>query len=62
MSKNNNEIVVSNRYSEASIKFRMAWSEYQEKEELVKYEVVKMLTILEKDGFSRIGSNTKNSK
>lgn len=51
---NKNEIVVSNRYSEASIKFRMAWAEYQEKEGLVKYEIVNMVTILESDGFERM--------
>ena len=46
-------IVISSKYNEASIKFRDAWNQYQAKEELVKHEVVNMVTILEKEGLSR---------
>ena len=53
MSNNNNEIVVSNRYSEAAIKFRMAWAEYMNHEERVKCEVVNLVKILENDGMTR---------
>jgi hypothetical protein len=49
MNKNNEIVVSNNRYGEASIKFRDAWNEYQEKESLVKYEIVNMVKILEKD-------------
>ena len=49
-----NEIVVSSpKYQQASIKFRNAWLEYMDHEKRVKYEVVNMVTILEKDGLSR---------
>jgi len=51
---NKNEIVVSSRYNEASIKFRMAWAEYMNHEERVKYEIVNMVTILESDGMPRM--------
>lgn len=50
---NKTEIVVSNDYAVASSRFRTAWDEYLDKEDHVKYEVVEMVTILEKDGFSR---------
>ena len=54
MSINNNKIIVSNRYNEASIKFRAAWLEYMDHEERVKYEVMNLVTILEKDGIPRM--------
>lgn len=47
------EIVISSKYNEASMKFRDAWEQYQQKEELVKIQVVSMVTILEKEGLSR---------
>jgi len=54
LDNNNNEIVVSSeRYQEASIKFRDAWLEYVDREALVKYEIINMVTILEQDGFTR---------
>jgi len=53
MNTNNNEIVVSSKYNEASIRFREAWNEYQDKENLVKFEIVNMVTILEKGGMNR---------
>ena len=50
-----NEIVVSSpKYQQASIKFRAAWLEYMDHEERVKYEVVNLVTILEKDGMTRM--------
>ena len=51
-----NEIIVSssNEYNEASQRFRMVWNEYQHQEEIVKYEIVNMVKILEKDGLPRM--------
>jgi hypothetical protein len=50
--KNNNDIIPA-RYQESSIRFREAWLEYVDKEELVKFEVVNMIKILEAEGYSR---------
>ena len=49
----NEELPTPSRYQEASIRFREAWLEYVDKEELVKFEIVNMVKILEKEGYSR---------
>ena len=57
MSKNKtNEIVISssNKYNEASQRFRDIWNEYQDQEDVVKVEISNMVTILEKEGLSRM--------
>ncbi|HEX2406957.1 MAG TPA: hypothetical protein VHJ38_07085 [Nitrososphaeraceae archaeon] len=46
----NEELPTPSRYQEASIRFREAWLEYVDKEELVKFEIVNMVKILEKEG------------
>ncbi|HSF51243.1 MAG TPA: hypothetical protein VLA74_10825 [Nitrososphaeraceae archaeon] len=56
MNNNKEEIVVttnSPKYQQASIKLRHAWLEYKNREEVVKYEIVNMMQILEKDGYGR---------
>lgn len=52
MSKKNTNVIPA-RYQESSIRFREAWLEYIDKEELVKFEIVNMVKILESDGYSR---------
>lgn len=56
---NNNNIIVPAKYQEASIRFREAWLEYIDKEELVKFEAVNMIKILEKVGYSRTAAINK---
>ena len=41
------------KYQEASIRFREVWLQYVDTEELVKYEIVDMIKILEAEGYSR---------
>jgi hypothetical protein len=47
------DIIPPARYQEASIRFREAWLEYIDKETLVKFEIVNMVSILESNGYSR---------
>lgn len=58
---NNNEIVVSNseKYQDASNKFRLAWTEYKGVEDKVKIEIIKMVEILEGEGYSRMNAVKK---
>jgi hypothetical protein len=45
----------SPKYKESSLRFRIAWQDYIEKEQVVKYEIASMIQILEKDdGYSRM--------
>ena len=61
---NNNEKVLPAtktpaRYQESSIRFREAWTEYVEKEQLVKFEIVTMIKILEAVGYTRMDAIKK---
>jgi hypothetical protein len=51
--KQEEELVPSTLYQEASNRFREAWLQFVNNEALVKFEAVNMVKILEKDGYSR---------
>jgi hypothetical protein len=50
---NNENLPIPAKYQEASKRFREVWLEYVDKEELVKFEIVNMVKILEAEGYSR---------